>query len=992
MDIKLILERINAAYALLGKEPITEAQYLAMCEANEEYQAFKETGDIFLEKDALQQYEVPVRNAFARTYRSYLRPEKTEEDKQFNRAFIDRILTKEGQVELFEETIRRAAELGPAFFYPASEEETRKFYQENMGFCETLMNINYCYETIKQMDVQLAPEIQRYYEDMKLSFEAFGHYNSIIKMKSSPYYPAFPETASHDMNVSMPIEMVAYTSVPVNSQAGPEYQAMRSFLDHAMGAADVYGSGQTETVQQMTAEGKLPKDIQNYQGYCEGKPARVDEVILGIKNKKPRTEFRRLPDEQIARTEEQMQHALVSPKEYRRLYYQANLGRALYFDRDYTTVQSAEAILDKTFGPKFVYDETLLETRTYTKEVFVQEDYSLPENCPFTPHQAALIGAGIFSTEEVSGQERPDEFDSARMRVDANYGFFVENMVSGRPRQTLGNVLTKGFVKARAKTPEVIRAYMNGDKEELARSLASAVSSSVRTIKIATAVGTSTLTNAVVASDCLELLSSDPDLMKIAEDKGYLIPDAKEVLASAKEISQMFQDFVEKGKAYVNTLRSGEQPTPEETAEIVTLNHTLQYLADYTNKMNDAVKESAVYKYQFAKAEEASNLQNKIRIAANKKAEKAKAAFTRESDPAKKAILQAQYSQLKKEADREMAKEQKSISRILEQGTILSEDLPADEFFCSLGKPGALEDLKEYMRSRSDVQADAKKDPKELINLLQLNINRVNFDQGSRKGMCKDDTREMENYILEKYGRTAQNVVTAEKCQKTALHHEAFAGALAAAQRGVRNGSAEFQTVEDMAFQLYRVETMLGEKEYTLNLSNIKKMCTVYNQTVRACNTYLKRKADRKELNADPASKSGKRIRAVKEFLSFCKETKCYYEDAKAQLERAAEAHADDAKQMKFSDWVKKADPADLGTLMTNLNDLAGHTHNPKQLHQIAQKMQSISKTIAKRNLTPDECGLTAEDLKKAAKTIQKDQPKAEKKAPEKEAAAPVLQ
>ena len=76
----------------------------------------------------------------------------------------------------------------------------------------------------------------------------------------------------------------------------------------------------------------------------------------------------------------------------------------------------------------------------------------------------------------------------------------------------------------------------------------------------------------------------------------------------------------------------------------------------------------------------------------------------------------------------------------------------------------------------------------------------------------------------------------------------------------------------------------------------------------------------------------------------------------------------------------------------TYMNNLAGHTHNPKQLHQIAQKMQSISKTMAKRNLTPDECGLTAEDLSKAAKTMQKDQPKTEKKAAEKKAAAPVLQ
>ena len=923
-----IVERINIVYSSLGKDPITVDQYRALFTADtpeaEEYAENKELGELFRSKAAIDTYNIPNGNPFIRSYRLYLRTGNTPEDKAFNDKFVEKILTKSGQIELFTETMQELARKGTDFFYPKSEKEFRDFYKENMGFCQTLFTINSAYDSLKNNGVRMAPEVEKFYQRIKPSCESFSNYCSAVFIKSSPYYLAFPEIFDKDQS-AVTATMIS-TSFEKGGPNGPEKAELQQFGQNGFGVVNLLENDMSSKLARLKEEGKfeIPQDIKNYQGVSESKDISSDKTIEELANGTKRTGFKRLSDREIASLDAQLEKPFVTQKEYDYLAFRETIvEKPGVSDRTLDKEAMAER-LDKTFGPKFEYDEAMKEAKVYREESFKQEDYVLPDSCPFTEHQAAIIGYALFSTREIAGQKQVQDYESAELRADVTASMVSENMISGRFRMNIADPLTEEFTRARAMTPMVIKDFMDGRKSELAKALGSAIRSCVNSTNMAVDISEGAVSDAMIASECLEILRSDSNLLAIAKKSSYITDDIMESVNTGKAIADLYTDFREKGKAYMDIVVAGGKPTEEQTREIVTLEQTLRHITNHLAAADNANKEMET---------------NKARLeTANKRIRAAK------TDAERMAAMRT-YSEV---------------------SANLTRNQKLDDFCLNLGKEGAIDELKRSIAELDGTREMARQDPRKLLNELHLNTEDGKFTKDGIHTNTVPGMEAVDDRFMLNYGMRPQSIVTARTLRTGAQQLELYANDLTAAQEGVHNGSKIYNEVESKAYKLFDSERKLSTGEYTLNKGNLEKLKAFYDETITACNDYMKRQKDRKTLNSPATSKTGKRIKAVKSLLSYCTVKKCAYQDAVKKMNDHEIQHQ---RQM---DCISTMTPVQLGTAIKNLNAQADRTRDPEQLNKIGTTMLQVGKHARSKGFAPEESGLKADDLRKAAVLIRK--------------------
>ena len=923
-----IVERINIAYSSLGKEPITVDQYRALFTADtpeaKEYAENRELGELFRSKAAIDTYDIPNRNPFIRSFKMYLRTGNTAEDKEFNDRFVEKILTKSGQIELFTETMQEIAKKDTDFFYPKSEKEFRDFYKDNMGFCQTLFTLNSAYDSLRSSGVRMAPEVEKFYQRIKPSCESFANYCSAVFMKSSPYYLAFPEVFDKDQSI-VTVTMIS-TSLEQGGPNGPEKAELQQFGQNGFGVVNLLENDMSRKLTELQEEGKfeIPQDIRNYQGVADGKEVSSDKTIEELANGTKRTGFRRLSDREIEDLDAQLEKPFVTQKEYDYLAFrQTIVNKPGVSDQ---TLDKAAMVgrIDKTFGPKFQFDEAIKEAKVYTENTFRQEDYALPDQCPFTEHQAAVIGLAIFSTREVAGENHSQDYESAELRADVTTSMLSENLVAGQFRMNFADPLTKEFAKARSMTSGVIKDFMDGRKSELARILGSAIKCCVHSINSAVDISSGTVSDALIASECLEILKSDSNLLATAKKNSYITDDIIESINTGKAVADLYTEFRDKGKAYMDTVVAGGQPAEEETHEIVTLEQTLRHITNHLAAADNENKEAETYKFRLETANQ------RIKAAKN-------------NDEAMNATRA--YTEL---------------------SANLTRNQKLDDFCLNLGKDGAITELKKSIASLDGTREMAKQNPRKLLNELHLNTADGKFTKDGIHTNTVAGMESVDDRFLLNYGMRPQTMVTLKTLRTSSQQLESYANDLTAAQEGVRNGSKIYNDVESKAYKLFDTERKLARGEYTLNKGNLEKLKAFYDETIEACNGYMRRQKDRKTLNSPADSKTGKRIKAVNSLMSFCMVTRCRYQDALNRMNNS------EAQQQRQNECIGTMKPEELGTLIKNLNARAEQTKDAEQLGKIGTTMLKVGKQARDKGFKPEESGLKADDLRKAAVLIRK--------------------
>ena len=969
-----IVERINIAYRTMGKEPITAEQYHALMESDTpealEYRALKEIGELYRKKDSINTYDIHEDNPFYRTYKMYLRTGDTEEDRKFNDSFIERISTKEGQISLFTETLQQAATKELDFFYPKSDKNSQEdfyaFYRDNMGFCSTLFAIESVYNTLRQRGVQMAPAVERFYTTVRPSCEALQSHCADVVVKSSPYYPAFPEVDDSETAIG------AFSNIIVSSKMdGPnaaETAELNLFANNGVSRANMYESDTRAAINQLKKEKNtdIPQDIRNYRWVTKGKEAGADKVIISMSKNEERTGFARLSEKEIQALDVQLEHPIVTPEEYAFMVFKDKINENSWVYGLSSEMSAMAERIEKTFGPEFSYDEKLLEERVYTEDKFKQVNYALPENCPFNEHQAALIGFSVFTTPEYAGKSKAHKYDSANLRADITSSMVVENVISGHFRMNIADPVNGEIAGARANTSEVISDYMRGFKNELSRSLGSAIRSSVHSITTTLTISESLAADAKIATECYEILTSDPDLLAIAKKKSYITDDAIDTIKAAKALSDLYTEFREKGRKYMDTVVAGNQPDREQTKEIVALGYTLKHIANHLKAAESENANSEVAKNRH-------NIFTKNLNAAAREESKAKEAL----EEARRELAQADVSQKKKlsarvdklnndwkEKENQYAKIEK-LNR--ENEMALSRNRKADDFFINLGKPGAIDELKKSISSLNGIQEIAGRDPQKLIHELGMNETRCKFSSDDGKmseavaGMDAVDDCFMMNY-----GMRPQSVVTVKTLQGGLRDIENYAANLTAAQEGVHNGSQVYNDVEAKAKAILALEQKFASGEYSLNRQNLEKLKAVYDETITDCNAYIRRQKERNTLNAPADSKTGKRIKAVNSLLGYCILTKCRYQDAVNRMEQLENL------QQRQNEILASMNSEQLGTLIKNLNAQAERTGNPEELNMIGSSMLNVWKKVKENGFKAEEYGLNGADLDKAAVILRR--------------------
>lgn len=201
----------------------------------------------------------------------------------------------------------------------------------------------------------------------------------------------------------------------------------------------------------------------------------------------------------------------------------------------------------------------------------------------------------------------------------------------------------------------------------------------------------------------------------------------------------------------------------------------------------------------------------------------------------------------------------------------------------------------------------------------------------------------------------------------------ALSAGVEAAKKNVFLGSKAYDLVaKDLEILEKMNKEMLKGNPSELSAKDAKIMKQAYEKLEKDCNTYLKRKKDQGELNADPNSKTGKRIKMVQDALKFGKLAQYRYQARENQIQdkqfKAEEAGLKAQTEKMLYDSLT---PQTAGELMKNLNKAAAGNTNKEMGQKIVGSMGVVAKYMKDNNLSPADCGMNAEDLKKSAEVLK---------------------
>ena len=920
MNPEKIVELINKAKALMNEPAITLEQYQASLESDKanpetvEAQRHKmaaDGGKIYRARIALlDKYSgVHKDNPFTRCYRHLLKEEKTEKDAAYNREIMKKLGTAEGVAELLENSFRELSRLPASVYFPGNDAEICSNYEKYGGLMEIAFNMSFIRGKMEDMGITVEPEVEKFLDTHRNMFDLLGKQTGLIHMWSSPFYTAFGDTEKFSQIV---IAAGSNSEDPSPEQKEFNYYAQNAItpLQYALeedvirGGRLLRNSGTAENHRYVT--GNL-RDIA--KSADEG-------TVLPLMNEEEQQALDAAFAGHFCKTREQ--RAVISAQPVIRT-------GVMKGSRERNPETSGEKML-RLFGPTFKFDEGALDSRVYTEDVFKMNNYTLPEDCPFSEEEAAVIGLASMSQNGIGDLSRRNL--SEDIRVSGNFAFCTENMISGSYREGVGNLLRESVFAARNNVRPLIEQYMNGNKRPLAKALSDSIKLAAATFNEASHYGTNSAFNGRFMNKAVNIIMADPEMMNIVREEGLISEHDLKLADLGRQMAKYFDERAAILDKFCEEIDAGRNPSPELKKAVVEKTLVLDFLS----------RQKVLDSNEYQKTPEFAAEERKINLWVRRHL----------GEPDTGDIMTARFSELNQKA-------------------------PVSAFSEQLLQPYALEHIEKMVGDSEYAKSLAGKQCDEIVNALIFEKSNGSMDGTISEQVRNELTangsidRFMNTIVMDKI--SDHGPATRKNLGDDAATLSRLTSGMHEAQQDVHLGSEAFNDVENDLKLIERANRRILEDSSLLTEENAETVRKAYDKLTADCNRYLQRKERQGKLDVDPGSKTGKRIKMVREALKFSERGSAKFAITGKFIQHSKEEtdlHAQAEKLLYDSLTAETAGP-----LMKNLNNLAAENSDPERGRKIVSQLNIVARFINDRGLSPQDCGLEVMDFQKSMDTMK---------------------
>ncbi len=891
MDLEIIVGYINEVLRAAGQPEITVQQYQERLQSEDSniklHNAGKEAARrAYVRNALLKKYPISVKTPLSRCYYNLMKEEKSPEDEAYNRGIVEKLNSREGVCEMTEDIIRQAAGLPLSVYFPKDDAEMCSNYEKYGPIMDTLWNIKLMKSDLATYGVSLSPEVEHFLDSNTKAFESLNQQGSQVRKWGSPYYPYLNDEKYYNF-----IMKASSSSRP---DKNAEMDVLRTFASDFMAeqAFDEKDKAFNKGGQILLENGQLD----DYTYLSENLYETASSATKDTKLPKPDGDAKKTLDEAFKGSFviDKIREELKRMPEYR-----AQLENGRWAPELQDEISEQTANLNHLFGPEFQFDEKRLQNGTYTKEVFKVNNYTLPKNSPFTEKEAALIGLAAFALPGIGDESRTDQ--PKETRINTNFGMVAENLLFGSPRHGLGNLVHPSVDLARKAIVPLISQYTEGQKRPLAHAIASGIERCCAFINDAEIFNKNALGNASAVNEYMGMLNKDPELMELVKKSKILTENHFKLAKLSSQYVTLYREKQEALKKYYDEIGEGKIPSAEIKKDLALKSMALDIMNVQKNK---------------AKSEYMRQPETAARIAESQKIYR-----DNQDDPAAQSISQFRMQSIQ-------------------------QAVPVSRFLGDVSTPEGMRELEKVIESSREFNELIHQDEAKFIDTLQLG----NSNDPRSGSVCKNVLKELNGkkalqkfedsiFVRDPFG--SESVFFDPKTETAALTSRT--DAVIDAQKSVRGGSEQYNNVQK-DLEMLKAGSSRLQADPNMTFKRVHLMRKGYSQLVSDCKAYLERKQKQGRLNADPGSKTGKRIAAVRSALEFGSKSLEAFEKMEKNVTK--ETAKDELKR---------------------LTDMAAANHDPETGKKIVSEIKKIGSTMIRHNLSPRQCGLNETEAKQLA-------------------------
>lgn len=169
--------------------------------------------------------------------------------------------------------------------------------------------------------------------------------------------------------------------------------------------------------------------------------------------------------------------------------------------------------IDAILGPVQEDVPVLLENGVYKAELFEKIPLEYGADTPFTKHEISMVAYALLSDPQIAIFRGDNQYLDPKDITSTHFCHLTHDVFFSTKGRANSDKSFKTYNPARAKAFELINAYMNGDKEPLAKAIGNAIKTQLGVVN--SMGGTSALIAATNDTTCqmLEILAKDPELV-----------------------------------------------------------------------------------------------------------------------------------------------------------------------------------------------------------------------------------------------------------------------------------------------------------------------------------------------------------------------------------------------------------------------------------------------------------------------------------------------
>lgn len=919
-----IVELINKVKVLQGEPPITLEEYQNLCNAETEdmklYHAAQEGARRSrVRMDLMDKYPaVSAPNPLARCSFFLMKEEKTDADIKYNQEFIKKAQTREGVAEILEDVVKRIAQIPPEVYYPKDDAEMISNYEKYGDLMDTALTMQLMRADMHTMDLAFTPVVDRFLETHKGLFDILGMQGSKARLYGSPFYPALKDSFERDEKYTMILvaagtnkadispEQKEFNQFGIDSPIPKEYK--NNHFKMAAGGQKLRESGQLVNHLYTT------NNLYTFAEVASNKP--IDRIKLDLADEKERKAL----DDALAG------HFTLTVKERDVIGTEWVLNHGAYADTDAFNYDLADEKLIKLFGPEFEYAEDNLKAGVYTRENFKVSNYDLPFGCPFTESEAALIGLASMSDPRIGNLSRQDMAEG--MRTQGNFSFCTENMISGVSRNGVGPLLRDSIDAARRNVNPLITEYMAGNKRPLAEALAGAVKINTDYFNSAISMHKNACYEGRLMNQTLGLLTADPEMLAIAKNEGLITDREIKIAQIGQKMTEYFDKRFELMEQFHKEVSEGRLPSDELRRDLTAKTLVLHFLSNERQLEDTEYKASPKYQAEYDK------ITRWFQGQAN--------------NPEASTVLTSKCNDLNMKIP---------VSKLMEK----------------IALPGGMEKLESMM-----LDTKTAKDMLELQN--EDLVKKLKYDSPNETltGIVDKNMRdplyvfgEMDDYkntiVFDVPKPTGP--VNRQGLKEDSILLSALNDGIVDAKKNVHMGSEEFDDVALDLQLLERANKELVSDPKLLTERNALALSKTYKKLAADCNKYLARKERQGKLDVDPQSKTGKRIKIVREALKLSGIGAEKYAVTRNFIQHSMEEKDLRAQADKL--LYDSLTPETAGPLLKKLTSFARENSDPVRGQKIVDQMNIVGKYMRDKHVEGRQSGLTVQEYLDAQDVVQ---------------------